>query len=418
MNRILIVEDSRMFATMISRKIRFELDFERDVAPTMAVAKKMVEKYKDDYFVAVLDLHLPDAKDGEIVDYVLEQGIPVIVFTAQFSDEIRERMLSKNVVDYILKEGGPQVVDYLIESIDRFYKNRKARILVVDDSRTAREHICHMLKSQQFEVLEAASGPKALELLEQYPDTKIVITDYNMPGMDGFELITRIRQTHAKSKLAIIGLSGYGTGLLSARFLKTGANDFLTKPFLEEELYCRLNQNIEMLEYIETIERTSNIDDLTGISNRRYFFQLGEKLINNARRGNIHLTVAMIDVDRLKAVNNTNGYEAGDAVLVEIAQLLVRNFRSADIVARLGGEQFCVAATNMNPDSTETVFERIRRQVETKKINYSGMLLPVTVSVGVTSKLEDNIGDMLKDAELMLHAAKRNGRNCVEINTG
>lgn len=403
---------------MISRKIRFELEFERDVAPTMAVAKKLVEKYQDDYLVAVLDLNLPDAREGEIVDYVLEKGIPVIVFTAQFSDEIRERMLSKNVVDYILKEGGPQVVDYLIESIDRFYKNRKAKILVVDDSRTARGHICHMLKSQQFEVLEASSGPKALQILEQHGDTKVVITDFNMPGMDGFELITKIRQTFAKSKLAIIGVSGYGTGLLSARFLKTGANDFLTKPFLEEELYCRLNQNIEMLEYIETIERTSNIDDLTGISNRRYFFQLGEKLINNARRGNIQLTVALIDVDRLKAINNTHGYEAGDQVLVEIAQLLIRNFRSADIVARLGGEQFCIAATNMKPTSTETVFERIRRQVESKKIHYDGQLLPVTVTVGVSSQLEDNIGDMLKAAEMMLHKAKKNGRNCVEINTG
>jgi diguanylate cyclase (GGDEF)-like protein len=415
LKRILIVEDSKMFATMISRKIRFELDFERDVATTLAAAKELIEKKKTEYFLAVLDLHLPDAKEGEIVDYVLSKGIPVIVFTAQFSDEIRERMLSKNVVDYILKEGGPQVVDYLIESIDRFDKNRLSKVMVVDDSRTSRESMRQPLASQQFNVIQAASGAKALELLEKHPDTKVVITDYNMPGMDGFELIARIRQTHPKNKLAIIGVSGYGTGLLSARFLKTGANDFLTKPFLEEELYCRLNQNIEMLDYIETIERTANTDELTGISNRRYFFQLGEKLIENAKRGNIHLTVAMIDVDRLKAVNNAHGYEAGDTVLVEVAQLLGRSFRSADVIARLGGEQFCIAATNMKPDRTKAVFERVRQQVEKKKIRYGDLALSVTVSVGATTELQDSIGDMLKLAEVLLYNAKKNGRNCVVV---
>jgi diguanylate cyclase (GGDEF)-like protein len=403
-----------MFATMVSRKIRFELDFERDIAPTFKAARELLETYKKDYFLAVVDLHLPDAPDGEVVDYVLAEGIPVIVFTSQFSDEIRDRMLAKNVVDYILKEGGPQVVDYLIHSIDRFYKNRYSKIIVVDDSKTARSAMKEVLESQQFDVLEAGSGQAALTLLEKHPETKVVITDYNMPGMDGFELVSRIRQDHPKSGLAIIGISGYGSGLLSVRFLKAGASDFLTKPYMEEELYCRINQNIEMLEYIDTIEKSSNIDYLTGIYNRRYFFQMGQKLIENVKRGNITLTAAMIDIDHFKAINDQFGYEAGDIILIEVAQILTRSFRCADIVARFGGEQFCILAPNMNRESTYTVFERIRTRIEKKKILWEDEPINITVSIGATVNGADSIEDMMKKAEELLLTAKKNGRNCTE----
>ncbi|MCP5052025.1 MAG: diguanylate cyclase [bacterium] len=415
MKRILIVEDSKMFATMISRKIRFELEFERDIAPTLKRAKELIRENKGHYFLAVVDLNLPDAPDGQSVDYVLSRDIPVIVFTSQFNDEIRERMLSKNVVDYILKEGGPQVVDYLINSIDRFYKNQFSKVMVVDDSRTSRTSMTLLLESQQFVVIEAPSGTKALALLEKHPDTKVIICDYNMPGMDGFELITRIRQNYPKNRLAVIGVSGYGTGLLSVRLLKAGASDFLTKPFLEEELYCRINQNIEMLEYIDTIEKTSNVDHLTGIFNRRYFFQLGHKLIENMKRNNIHLTVAMINIDRFKVINDNYGYEAGDAVLIEVSQLLTRSFRSADVIARFGGEQFCIAAPNMDRQSTSAVFERVRTQVAKKRIECGNTRVSVTVSIGVTTLGADSIDEMLKRAEELLRDAKKNGRNRIEV---
>jgi len=400
---------------MISRKVRFELNFERDVAGSMKETATLIKRNKGNYFLAVVDLNLPDARDGEVVDLVQSHGIPVIVFTGQFSDEIRESMLAKNVVDYVLKEGGPQVVDYLADSIERFYKNRNALILVVDDSSTSRTAMCQLLKSRYFNVLEASDGRKALELLQKNPETKVVITDYNMPGMDGAELVTRIRQTHDKSKVAIIGVSGYGTGLLSARFLKAGASDFLSKPYLEEEFYCRLNQNIEMLEFIEKIEKSANVDHLTGIYNRRYFLQMGQKLVENARRGNIQLTIAMVDIDHFSALNHQHGFETGDLVLIEIAQILMRNFRAADILSRFGGQQFCIAAVNMSHDSTAIVFERIRRQVARKKIRFGEMELAVTISIGATVKMGENIEDMLQNAGALLQKAKLQGRNRIRL---
>jgi diguanylate cyclase (GGDEF)-like protein len=415
MKRVLIVEDSKMLAILISRRIAADLKFERDVAPTFKHARQFIEDPENDYFLAVVDLHLPDAPKGEIVDFVMENNIPVIVFTSHFSDEIRETMLTKNVVDYIVKEGGPYVIDYLISSIDRFYKNQYTKILIVDDSQTSRASLRHLLEGQKFHILEAGNGEEALGILRSKNDIKLVITDYNMPGMDGFQLVSRIRETHPKNRLPIIGISAYGTSLLSARFLKNGASDFITKPFLEEELFCRINQNLEMLEHIQTIKEISNIDYLTGIYNRRYFFQFGQKLLENAKRGNLHLTAAIIDIDGMKRINERWGYEAGDQVVYEIAQMLNRNFRKSDMVARFGGKEFAVLATNMDLKHTATVFERIRATIEYKRIPFGNRMLSVTVSIGVTTKLEDSLKKMIKCGDSFRRKAKMMGKNRVII---
>lgn len=413
MPRILIVEDSKMFATLISRKIRSDLRCDRDVAPTFKKARELIDKRGDDYFVAVLDLHLPDAHKGEVVDYVLEKNIPVIVFTGEFSDQIRDNMLAKNVVDYVVKQGGPEVVDYLIHSINRFRRNKFAKILLVDDSRTSRRSVRSLLETQSFIVNEAGDGQEALEILEENPDTKLVITDFNMPGMDGCELTMRIRKRFPKNKLAVIGLSAYGTSLMSARFLKAGASDFLTKPYLEEELYCRVNQNIEMLEYIDKIERTATIDYLTGIYNRHYTFHVGQKLQENAKRGNLDLTVALINVDNLRTINDDYSFECGDNVLKEFARILTQNFRSADVVSRFGGETFCVIATNMKKDSTLSVFERIRNTIKQTQIKCEDKTLSVTASIGVTVHPAANLDEMVKRAESLVKEAKGRGRDKV-----
>lgn len=409
MARILIVEDSKLFSTMISRRIRSDLRCDRDVAETFEQAKKMIAEHGNDYFVAVLDLHLPDSHDGEIVDYVLEKKIPVIVFTAEFNDKTRDSILAKNVVDYVVKQGGPEVVDYLIQGINRFRKNKFTKVLLVDDSRTSRQSVKNLLETQTFSILEAGNGFEALDILDKNPDIKAVVTDFNMPGMDGCELVSRIRRKFPKNKLAIIGLSAYGTGLMSARFLKAGASDFLTKPYLEEELFCRINQNVEILEYIEKIEKTSSIDYLTEIYNRHYTFHVGHKLLENAKRGNLDLTVALINVDRLKFINDHYSFECGDIVLKEIALHLTKNFRSADVVSRFGGESFCIIATNMKKDSTLKVFDRIRTLVKQSGVTWEDQNVPVTISIGVSVHLADTLEEMITRAENLLQEAKARG---------
>ena len=155
--KILLVEDSKMFASAITSEIRGKLGFECQVAPTMGEAKALVEKEAAAYFMAILDLNLPDARDEQIVDYILSKNIPSIVFTSNFNDDTRERILSRNVVDYVLKES-TQDVDYLVRAIHRIYKNQFLKVLVVDDSNVTRTAVRQLLEIHKFIVFEAHGG--------------------------------------------------------------------------------------------------------------------------------------------------------------------------------------------------------------------------------------------------------------------
>ncbi len=417
MDKVLIVEDSKVFARLLIRKIEDELFFDTSWASNLEETKYILEENpeKAHFFAALLDLHLPDAPEGEVVDYVISKNIPVIVFTGIINNEIRDRLWSKKVVDYVLKET-PDSLDYICGVVRRIYKNKFVRILVADDSSTVRNHLRRLLEAHEFGVLEADNGGKALELLEAHQDVKVVIADYYMPKVDGVELTRLIRRKYRREELSIIGISAYGeSNLLSATFIKHGANDFLNKPFSSEEFYCRLVQNLEMLEYVQKLKETSIRDPLTGLYNRRYFFEAASKFYSNFKRGNLKITVAMLDIDFFKKVNDTYGHAAGDQVLRHVSEGISSRFRGSDIVARFGGEEFCVLAVNMDRSAAFEVFDDLRRSIERSKTKVDKQFIPATISIGVCDKPMDSLESMIAQADSMLYQAKRGGRNRVMI---
>ena len=143
----------------------------------------------------------------------------------------------------------------LTESVCRFLTNHRHHVLIVDDSPTARALLTSQLKRYNFRTSSADCGAAALEILKANPDIGLVITDYNMPDIDGFELTRRVRGTTGSHQLRIIGVSSSTDRLLSARFLKAGGNDFIMRPFIDEEFYCRVNQNLDTLTQIRTAQR-------------------------------------------------------------------------------------------------------------------------------------------------------------------
>jgi signal transduction histidine kinase len=249
---VLVVEDSRFFASVLRKGVEERLGRRMIHAATRADLKKLLDIASNDYVAALVDLNLPDAPDGEAVDDIVKRGIPVIVFTGTFNDEIRDQMLAKNVVDYITKDN-PGNAEQVFGMLRRILSNHSTSVLVVDDSKVARKHICDLLTLHRFKALEAPNGEEALRLLEANPDIRVLIADYNMPGMDGCQLTKRIRTKYSKDRLAVIGLSAYGNTVLSARFMKNGASDFLNKPFLPEEFFCRIYQNLDVIEQIHSL---------------------------------------------------------------------------------------------------------------------------------------------------------------------
>ncbi|WP_428564873.1 MAG: diguanylate cyclase [Solidesulfovibrio sp. DCME] len=414
MEKVLIVEDSKVFARLLIRKIEDELFFDACWASNFEEARYLVEENPDNnsYFVALLDLHLPDAADGRIVDYVISRGIPSIVFTGDVETEVRDRIWAKKVVDYVSKES-PDSLDYLVSLVRRISLNKFVNILVVDDSQTVRNHLVRLLTAHEFIVYEADDGTRALSVLERHPEIKVVITDYFMPGMDGVELTRRIRRRSRKEELAVIGISAYGNTILSARFIKNGANDFLNKPFSSEEFYCRVTQNLEMLEYIQKLRETSIRDPLTGLYNRRHFFEAAKDLYGRLARGEEAVTLAMLDIDHFKKVNDTHGHAVGDEVLKHVSQGLINRFRGHDIVARLGGEEFCVMATGLAGSQAMSVFDDLRNSIERSKAKCGKLSVGVTISIGICDKAKGTVDAMLAAADAALYKAKRSGRNRV-----
>ncbi|HSG72597.1 MAG TPA: response regulator, partial [Planctomycetaceae bacterium] len=282
-DKVLIVEDSKFFRRLLRRTVEFRTGLVPVVASSLAEARNVIENGPEGFLLSLLDLNLSDSPRGEIVDYIQSQHIPAIVFTGQFDEATRETVLAKNVIDYVIKSNRSSL-DQIIAQINRFHKNRDVTVLVVDDSRSVNEYICRLLASHGFNVLSAGNGEEALAVFGDNPGIAMVITDYNMPSIDGFELISRLREGHSKSELAIIGLSGGGDAILSARFLKIGANDYLNKPFLPEEFYCRVNQNIEIMETIRDLKDSATRDFLTGLYNRRYLMESGTQRLEAAKR--------------------------------------------------------------------------------------------------------------------------------------
>ncbi|MCD4667989.1 MAG: response regulator, partial [Sulfurimonas sp.] len=269
MERILIVEDNKTLAKLISKKISESIGFEVDIAYNLKEAKLFLKMYK--YFVALLDLNLPDAPNGEVVDYVLSKNQPVLVLSGNIDKDFRKKMLQKNIIDYVNK-GGVDDINYIIQTIQRLQKNQKHKVLVVDDSMVFRKQMKEMLDNLFFKVITVAHGEEALGMLEVHPDISLVITDYHMPVMDGLELTHEIRKVHKKSELSLIALSSNEEDEINAMFLKHGANDYIKKPFSKEEFSCRINNTIEALENLNIVTNHANRDFLTGLYNRRYFF--------------------------------------------------------------------------------------------------------------------------------------------------
>ncbi|MDH3359610.1 MAG: diguanylate cyclase [Desulfobulbaceae bacterium] len=414
--KILIVEDNKFVGSVLRYKLqaaRYSVVWAIDLAEALVV----LESQGDQIFAAILDFALPDAPSGEIIDHVVSRNIPAVVYTGVLSEEIRSTVWMKKVVDYVLKDNSFSH-DYLVMAIQRLERNFNTKVLVVDDSSFFLKLIVGLLKVHRFQILTASNGNEALQVVEEHPDIKLVITDFRMPEMDGFNLTQHLRMKYSKEDMSIIGVSGKGENLLAARFIKYGANDFIVKQtLLAEEFYSRVNQCLDSLDNVRKIRESAIKDYLTGLFNRRYFFDVGHKLFASAARKSINLSCAMIDVDHFKEVNDTYGHDVGDKALQHISAVLREYMRETDIVARVGGEEFCILAVNVGEENVEVFFEQLRQRLGEISLEISdARKLNLTVSIGVAlNGCAYSLEGMVKVADDQLYDAKRGGRNRVVV---
>ena len=258
MKKVLLIEDNKVTGKILQKKITEEADFEVVWALCLSEAKAVLGK-EENFFAAIVDFSLPDALRGEAIGLVVSHNVPAIIFTGSMDADVRDFVWSHKVVDYVLKTDRSSL-DYIISWLYRLESNKNIKVLVVDDSALFRKFIADLLQVHQYHVLTAGDGDAALSVLQEHPDIKLVITDFQMPHIDGYQLTEEIRKTHSKDDLGIIGISSVSNSSTAAHFIKNGANDFIVKQsFVIEEFYSRVSQCIENNKNIKKIQEINEL---------------------------------------------------------------------------------------------------------------------------------------------------------------
>ena len=405
MQRVLVVEDSKVVQQVLRHLTAQYLDVAVDFAWSLNECQDYIEKHK--YSLALVDLTLPDAPNGEVAKFTLSHAIPTVVLTSKIDEYKRQQMLELGVIDYVIKDNRDSY-HYAIKLVAQLLRNQGCKALVADDSVLSRSLMKQMLEKQLFDVTDAQDGQQALEIIKSNPNIKLLMTDYAMPLMDGFELVKAVRNFRGRDDLAIIGLSGAGKHGLLARFIKYGANDFLTKPFMNEEFHCRVMQTMEQLSLIADIKESAYRDYLTGMYNRRYFYQYAEQLLKKQQQN----TLALLDIDFFKNINDTLGHEAGDQALKQVATLIKTTF-SKFIVARVGGEEFAIILDDIDTARGREYLEGFRKKLAKHEFLIDEKPFSITISIGVADFQNTDLTQAMRIADAALYEAKNNGRNCV-----
>ncbi len=411
--RILLVENSRTFTTMLKEGIEQRLELPVSVATSLAEAGRLLDE-EDGWFLVLTGLVLADGDRDQVVDFFVSRGLPTVVVSGVYDEDLRKRVLQQQIIDYVLKNT-PGSVDYLVWLVQRLERNRRIAALVVDDSMSARMYAASLLRMYGHVVYEAADGAEGLKAIEAHPAIRLAVVDQEMPGMEGVEFTRRLRTLRSRDKVAVIGISGNTDPTLIPRFLKNGANDFLRKPFSREEFFCRVSQNVDQLELIGTLQDLATRDFLTGLPNRRCFLEQSQRQLPQRQLNGERVAVAMIDIDHFKHINDTYGHEAGDDALRAVAATVADHARDQDLIARFGGEEFCLMVPGLEEDEALGYFEMLRQRIASLQVHLGPTILRMTVSIGVChlTPTRDSLHLLISEADRQLYLAKAGGRNRV-----
>ena len=292
------------------------------------------------------------------------------------------------------------------------------KVLIAEDNLVSRRLLETFLRKWGYDIVITTNGREAWEVLQEPEAPNLVISDWMMPDMDGLELCRRIREMERAEYIYFIILTSKGKKEDVITGLEAGADDYLIKPFNQDELKYRVKIGERIIELERRILRLASTDSLTEVLNRRAFMERMEQEINRSFRENSLLSLILADIDHFKSVNDRYGHQVGDLVLQRFVSQLTESSRPYDFVGRYGGEEFVICLPGATDTESRTVAERMRKSVEEMKIMLpeSSQSVRITASFGVVAsllELEDSVDSLIGRADDAMYMAKREGRNCV-----
>ena len=343
---------------------------------------------------------LPDCAGGDAARLTIEHNVASVILTSSMDESQRQQMLELGVVDYVIKDNRDSYL-YAVRLLTQLLRNKGLPVLVADDSQLSRQVLKQLLQRQLYHVIEAEDGEQALAILREDTSIKLLLCDYAMPKMDGFELVRACVTTEA----VMTWPHGYfrrGNNGLSAKFIKYGANDFLTKPFMNEEFIVAL-QTVEQLHLIEQIKATAGVITSPAClivafteHGRRYL-----QKINTPSRWRLSTPIT-------SNRSTTSMVIKRNSALRQLAQRL--QHLDEHIVARFGGEEFAVLAHCHDSAQLQQQLENVNDSLRDEPIELADSTHTLSVSIGLAAMNHHDFDACLSAADKALYRAKAQGK--------
>ena len=280
-------------------------------------------------------------------------------------------------------------------------------ILAVDDMKENLDIILDILN--EYDVIAVKSANEALAILEN-EKISLILLDIVMPEINGIDLCQIIKSQSSTKDIPVIFTTSQDDEDSISNAYEAGASDYVCKPLKRRDVIARVNTQLKLRKIIEDLEFLASRDTMTGIYNRRKFFELATILFNES---NDNFFLATIDIDYFKRVNDNFGHDAGDFVIKRITEIISAQLPQDSIFARVGGEEFIVIFFEEDSQKALSFFENVREIISKENIVYNGNVINSTISIGLVQKNDKNneIDEVIKKSDIALYEAKRTGRN-------
>ncbi|MBN6188337.1 response regulator [Aneurinibacillus sp. BA2021] len=319
--------------------------------------------------------------------------------------------LTREAMDLLRSTEHAYVSEGIIQELQAFNKEdeKPKRILIIDDDEALLASVHQVLSLAGFDVEVLSDASTGLdEMLNKQPDC--IILDVMMPELNGFNVMRRIRSDAQRQFTPVLFLTAKSDIEDKYRGFQLGADEYLTKPFQFEELMLRIKT---LISRVETYRSLSLRDSLTGLYNRRYLIERLQELFVSYARKPHDISLAIMDLDYFKQVNDTYGHSCGDTVLKSFAAFLQSRLRDSDIVTRYGGEEFIVLLPDTSAEQALEVLNRLREDFGRHEIHCDDVRIFQTFSGGIAQlgKEGEDIPKLIQQADQALYLAKYKGRN-------
>ena len=414
--RVIIAEQEQAIRDALVDRVEKSLGVTADAVNTAAAVRKLTQQHSGEYVLAVVDTRLPDAPNGEVLDSLIENSIPTIAISSKVTDEIANRLLDKHIIDCVLKRTDEDT-ELLADIVQQTLCNPQRKILYFSTDDFARKKVRQLLDIHRYTIIDVRNKADIRRQLNEHPDISLVIMDQSTLQFNIIDTISGLRQHYRREDLAIATICDQDDQQLGAKLLRAGASDVIRQPMPTDEFYYRIKHCVESIERVREIKYSATRDSLTGTYNRDYLFDVGEKLYASATRGDIKLTLAMIEIDNFESITTQHGPHASNLVLETLAPLLSDELRQNDVLARYDASTFVCLISNVGEHNAIMVCERLRQLVTKNNIENQSGNLTISCSVGATTNTGDSFLDMIANANQSLQSAVDKGKNCVVVSS-